>query len=90
MNTNGWLVSPAFARVVIFAVLSVGIWVGTIAADVSNKADKIDVATQTQILVSIVKTLDEIKISVGSLDKQQREIATDVAVLKAKAEAEDK
>ncbi len=93
MNTNGWLVSPAFAKWAIGSLLVIGIWVGTIQADIGNKADKIDVATQvatqTEVLKGIARSLVSIDRAVKSLDAAQRTMETDVAVLKAEAEKKD-
>ena len=90
MNTNGWLVSPAFAKWAIGALLAIGIWVGTIQADIGSKADKIDVATQvatqTEVLRGIARSLESINTAVKSLDTTQRTMEKDVAVLKAEAE----
>ncbi len=94
MNTNGWLVSPAFAKWAIGALLSIGVWVGTLQADLGNKAEKIDVATQvatqTEVLKNIATALSDIKISVKSIDDRQRETDIAAAELKAKVEAKDK
>ncbi len=94
MNTNGWLVSPAFAKWAIGVLLVIGIWVGTIQADIGNKADKIDVATQvatqTQVLKGIARSLESINKKLNAYDAVQRTLDKDVAVLKAEAEAEDK
>ncbi len=90
MNTNGWLVSPAFAKWAIGTLLVIGIWVGTIQADIGNKADKIDVATQvatqTEVLKGIARSLNSISAAINSLDVAQRTMEKDVAVLKAEAE----
>ena len=87
MNTNGWLVSPAFAKWAIGTLLVIGIWVGTIQADIGNKADKIDVATQvatqTEVLKGIAKSLESINGKLSSFDSAQRVLEKDVAVLKA-------
>jgi len=88
MNTNGFLVSPAFAKWIIGVILSVGIWVGTIQADINDKAEKIDVATQvatqTEVLKSINKSLTTIAASYKSLDERQR----DTEIQQARQEAE--
>ena len=93
MNTNGWLVSPAFAKWAIGSLLIIGIWVGTIQADIGNKADKIDVATQvatqTEVLKGIAKSLNSINTKLNSFDATQRTLETDVAVLKSDAEKKD-
>ena len=64
MNTNGWLVSPAFAKWAIGSLLVIGIWVGTIQADIGNKADKntvdVAIATQTGALKNIDRALTTI------------------------------
>ena len=86
MNTNGWLVGPAFAKWAIGSLLAIGVWVGTIQATIGDKADKLEIATQTQILIRIEEKLDDVKDSVKDLDKRQRDISKDVAELKAKSE----
>ena len=92
MNTNGWLVSPAFAKWIIGTLLAVGIWVGTIQADINDKAEKIDVATQvatqTGVLKSINKYLTTMATSLKSMDDRQRKTELEVERLKAKADAE--
>ena len=94
MNTNGWLVSPAFAKWAIGTLLVIGIWVGTIQADIGNKADKIDVATQvatqTEVLLGIARSLESINRKLNSFDSVQRVLEKDVAVLKADKENKDK
>lgn len=94
MNTNGWLVSPSFAKWIIGTVFAVGVWVSTIQLTLGDKADKIDVATQvatqTEVLKNIATTLSDIKLSVKSIDDRQRKSDQEVAVLKAQAEAKDK
>ena len=90
MNTNGWLVSPAFAKSIIVLLLGAGAWVGTIQADLNDKAEKIDVATQvatqTEVLRGIARSLNSINTKLNSFDATQRTLETDVAVLKAEAE----
>ena len=90
MNTNGWLVSPAFAKSIIVLLISAGVWVGTIQADLNDKAEKIDVATQvatqTEVLKGIAKSLISINSKLSSYDETQRTLEKDVAVLKAGAE----
>ena len=90
MTTNGFLVSPTFAKWIIGALVSGGVWVGTIQADISDKVEKVDFAKQqamiTQILISIDDKLGDIKDSVKDLDDRQRDISDDVTELKAKAE----
>ena len=92
MNANGFLVSPTFAKWIIGALLSVGIWVGTIQADINDKAEKIDVATQvatqTEVLKSINKSLETMATSLGNLDERQRKTELEIATLKAKADDE--
>jgi len=92
MNTNGWLVSPAFAKWIIGSLLAVGIWVGTIQADISDKAEKIDVATQvatqTEVLKSINNSLTTMARSLKSLDDRQRLAEIKIATLEAKANGE--
>ena len=94
MNTNGWLVSPSFARWIIGTVFAVGVWVTTIQVTLGDKADKIDVATQiatqTEVFKNIATTLSDIKSSVKNIDERQRKNDQEVAVLKAQAEAKDK
>ena len=93
MNTNGWLVSPAFAKSIIVLLISAGIWVGTIQADLNDKAEKIDVATQvatqTEVLKGIAKSLISINSKLSSYDETQRTLEKDVAVLKAGAEKDN-
>ena len=87
MNTNGWLVSPAFAKSIIVLLITAGVWVGTIQADLNDKAEKIDVATQvatqTEVLKCIAKSLESINGKLSSFDSAQRVLEKDVAVLKA-------
>ncbi len=86
ISANQVLTSVKLMWTILVAVLSIGIWVGTIQADIGDKAEKIDVATQTQILKSIDDKLGDLKKSVEDLDTRQRAISEDVAELKAKAE----
>ena len=92
MNTNGWLVSPAFAKWAIGTLLVIGIWVGTLQAELGNKAEKIDVstqvATQTEVLKGIARSLNSINDKLNSFDSAQRILEKDVAVLKAEKEDE--
>jgi len=87
VNTNGWLVSPAFAKSIIVLLITAGVWVGTIQADLNDKAEKIDVATQvatqTEVLKGIAKSLESINGKLSSFDSAQRVLEKDVAVLKA-------
>jgi len=87
---NGFLVGPKFAYIVIIALLTAGIWVGTIQADLNsvedNKADKVAIARQTEILISINVKLEDLKESVKDLDTRQRIISDDVAEFRVKAE----
>jgi cell division protein FtsL len=87
-RVNGWLVSPNVIKMTIAAVLSVGIWVGTLQADINDKAEKIDVAKQqiamTKVLQRIDEKLDDLKEAVKDLDERQRVISTDVAAHMAK------
>ena len=93
MNTNGWLVSPSFAKWIIGTVFAVGMWVSTIQLTLGDKADKIDVATQvatqTEVLKGIARSLESIDRAVKSLDAAQRTMETDVAVLKAESDTKD-
>ncbi len=86
VSANHILTSVKLMWTILVVVLSIGIWVGTIQADIGDKAEKIDVATQTQILKSIDDKLGDLKKSVEDLDTRQRAISKDVAELKAKAE----
>ena len=90
MTTNGFLVSPTFAKWIIFALASGGIWVGTIKSAIGDKVEEVDFAKQqatiTQILISMDDKLGDIKGLVKAVDDRQREISKDVAELKAKAE----
>ncbi len=86
VSANQVLTSVKLMWTILVAVLTIGIWVGTIQADIGDKAEKIDVATQTQILKSIDDKLGDLKKSVEDLDTRQRAISKDVAELKAKAE----
>ena len=86
VSANQVLTSVKLMWTILVAVLTIGIWVGTIQADIGDKAEKIDVATQTQILKSIDDKLGDLKKSVEDLDTRQRAISEDVAELKAKAE----
>ena len=92
MNTNGWLVSPAFAKSIIVLLITAGVWVGTIQADLNDKAEKIDVATQvatqTEVLKGIAKSLESINGKLSSFDSAQRVLEKDVAVLKAEKKDE--
>ncbi|KKL53220.1 hypothetical protein LCGC14_2277590 [marine sediment metagenome] len=94
MNTNGWLVSPSFAKWIIGTVFAVGVWVTTIQISLGDKAEKIDVATQvatqTEILKHINATLTTMATSLKSLDDRQDKTDQELARLEGKAEAEDK
>jgi len=94
MPANGFLVSSRLARTLAVFVFGLGVWVATIEADLGNKAEKIDVATQvatqTETLKSIAIALSDIKDSVKSIDERQRKSDIELAKLKAKAEAEKK
>ena len=87
---NGFFHNPTTIKIIVGTIFAIGVWVGTIQADVQNKAEKIDVASQqaalTEALKSINKNLDDIKDSVQKIDERQRKISEDVTKLKAKQE----
>lgn len=93
MNGDAIVLSAGTIKVLLVAVLSMGIWVGTIQADLDGKADVEDVAkepVEQSEIVSALKNIDDklgdIKDQVEDLDTRQRVISADVAVLKANAE----
>lgn len=93
MNGDSIVLSAGTIKGLAVAVLSIGIWVGTIQADLSSKADKTDVAKepveQSEIITalkSIDDKLGDISDDVKDLDTRQRIISADVAVLKATME----
>ncbi len=94
MPANGFLVSSRLARTLAVFVFGLGVWVATIEADLGNKAEKIDlatqVATQTEVLRSINKALTEIGVLYKTVEERQRKSDIELAKLKAKAEAEKK
>ena len=94
MPANGLLVSSTLAKSLAVSLIAIGIWVGTIQAGLGDKAEKIDlatqVATQTEVLKNINKTLSEIGVLYRNIDERQRKSDIEIAKLKAKAEAEKK
>ena len=93
MNGDAIVLSAGTIKVLLVAVLSMGIWVGTIQADLDSKADKDDVAkdpVEQSEIVSALRNIDDklgdIKDQVSDLDTRQRVISADVAVLKANAQ----
>ena len=95
MKINGWF-TPSTVKVVVVAIFLMGAWVTSIQADITaldtNKAEKIDVATQvatqTEVLKSINKSLETMATSLGNLDERQRKTELEIATLKAKADDE--
>lgn len=82
---------------IITSIVLVGVWVGTIRADIDSKADKAKVeaneASVTEILKRIEGKLDDVNkkvdtldTSVEKVDERQRTISQDVAMLKAKSD----
>ena len=93
-NINTWLNGARFGKSVIVGLIAIGIWLGTVTATLGNKADKIDVATQvatqTEVLKGIAKSLESINGKLSSFDSAQRVLEKDVAVLKADKGNKDK
>ena len=92
-NINTWLNGARFGKSVIVGLIAIGVWLGTITATLGDKAEKIDVATQvatqTEVLKGIARSLESINGKLSSFDSAQRVLEKDVAVLKAEAEKED-
>ncbi len=84
------IASAKLAWTILAAVLAMGIWVGTIQAEVSDKAEKADVqssqAAMTEILKRIEEKIDDVDDKVEKVDERQRTLSEDVAELKAKVE----
>jgi len=86
MNTNGFLVSPTFAKWIIGTVFAIGVWVATIQADIGGRAEKTEVVRITQILISIENKLEDLKEDNKEARKERQELSKDVAVLMDKDE----
>jgi len=91
MNINGWF-TPSTVKVVVAGLFMMGFLFATLKADIAaldiSKAEKIDVATQvatqTEVLKSINRSLTKMAASYENLDKRQR----DTEIQQARQEAE--
>ena len=86
MNANGFLASVNLTKSLIVLLILAGMWLGKIQADVSNKSDKTEMATVTQVLLDIKITLEDLKEDNREASKERRQMAKDVAVLMDKDE----
>ena len=86
--TKSLITSVKMAWSVLGAVLMLGIWVGTIQADVNDKAETADVQAKDAAMVEILKRIEEkvdkVDEKVDKVDERQRSLSQDVAELKAK------
>ena len=87
---NGFFVSSNMAKSAVTGLVMLGVWVGTIQADLGDKAEKIDlavqVATQTETLKSLNATMTAMNKTVTDIAEKQRETELKVAKLEAKDE----